>query len=250
MLSMSTEQATPRILVVDDCTITCNLLTAILTTEGYHVTAASDGTSGLAAARDLVHDLAIVDLHLPDLSGIELAGLLQPEIPFLALTIDRSPAAIQACIDKGALGYLVKPLDAETFLRHVHVALERGREQRNLRRALRDNHIVNKALGRVDGVSSTPGTASVRGARRARVGTQRQSGDTGRGHSRGERNAEPGGPGEPSRCPNPRTRARSTRVPQRLSVGAPLKKACRIRLIFYTVTQGMFGKSVPGMRAS
>ena len=45
----------------------------------------------------------------------------------LALTIDRSPEAVQACIDQGALGYLVKPLDAETFLRHVQVALERGR---------------------------------------------------------------------------------------------------------------------------
>lgn len=146
-VSISTEKAMPRILVVDDCTVTCSLLTAILVAEGYRVTAANDGAGGLAAARNRAHDLAIVDLHLPDLSGIELAGLIQPEIPFLALTIDRSPEAIQACIEKGALGYLVKPLDAETFLRHVHVALERGREQRNLRRALRDNHAVNKALG-------------------------------------------------------------------------------------------------------
>lgn len=144
---MPTEKTTPWILVVDDCTITCNLLTAILSAEGYRVTTANDGAGGLAAARSHAHDLAIVDLHLPDLSGIELAALLQPEIPFLALTIDRSPEAIRACIEKGALGYWVKPLDAETFLRHVHVALERGREQRNLRRALRDNHAVNKALG-------------------------------------------------------------------------------------------------------
>ncbi|MEZ5575487.1 MAG: response regulator [Candidatus Competibacteraceae bacterium] len=144
---MSTEKTTPCILVVDDCAITCQLLTALLTTEGYRVTAARDGASGLAAARNHSPDLAIVDLHLPDLSGIELAGRLQPDVPFLALTIDRSPEAVQACIDQGALGYLVKPLDAETFLRHVQVALERGREQRNLRRALRDNPAVNKALG-------------------------------------------------------------------------------------------------------
>ena len=144
---MPTEKTTPRILVVDDCAVTCNLLTAILSAEGYRVTASNDGAGGLAAARNCGHDLAIVDLHLPDLSGIELADLLQPETPFLALTIDRSPEAIRACIEKGALGYLVKPLDAETFLRHVHVALERGREQRNLRRALRDNHAINKALG-------------------------------------------------------------------------------------------------------
>ncbi len=144
---MSVEKAPLRILVVDDCDLTCQLLTALLTAEGYHVTSARDGMSGLAAARNPSPDLAIVDLHLPDVSGIELAGLLQPEVPFLALTIDRSPEAIQACIEKGALGYLVKPLDAESFLRQVRVALERGREQRNLHRALRNNHCVNKALG-------------------------------------------------------------------------------------------------------
>jgi len=144
---MAAEKATPHLLVIDDCTLTCRLLTALLTAEGYRVTTAHDGTSGLAAARHHSYDLAIVDLHLPDLSGIEVAGLLQPEVPFLALTIDRSPEAVQACIDKGALSYLVKPLDAESFLRQVRVALERGREQRNLRRALRDNHVVNKALG-------------------------------------------------------------------------------------------------------
>ena len=145
--AMAAEKATPHLLVIDDCTLTCHLLTALLTAEGYRVTTAHDGTSGLAAARHHSYDLAIVDLHLPDLSGIEVAGLLQPEVPFLALTIDRSPEAVQACIDKGVLSYLVKPLDAESFLRQVQVALERGREQRNLRRVLRDNHIINKALG-------------------------------------------------------------------------------------------------------
>lgn len=153
---MPTEKTIPRILVVDDCAVTCSLLAAILVAEGYRVTAANDGAGGLAAARNRAHDLAVVDLHLPDVSGIELAGLLQPETPFLALTVDRSPEAIRACIEKGALGYLVKPLDAETFLRHVRVALERGREQRNLRRALRDNHTVNKALGVLMGFLQLP----------------------------------------------------------------------------------------------
>lgn len=153
---MSTEKTTPHILIVDDCTVTCHLLTAILSVAGYRVTAAHDGAGGLAAARNHTHDLAIVDLHLPDVSGLELISLLQPETPFLTLTIDRSPEAIQTCVENGALGYLVKPLDAETFLRHVHVALERGREQRNLRRALRDNHTVNKALGVLMGFLQLP----------------------------------------------------------------------------------------------
>ena len=144
---MSTESPAPRLLVVEDCPITNRLLTELLTAEGYRVTAAADATGGLAAARQHPHDLAILDLHLPDGSGIDLARRIQPETSFLALTIDRTPAAIQASIAAGALGYLVKPLEAESFLRQVRVALERGREQRNLRRALRDNEIVNKALG-------------------------------------------------------------------------------------------------------
>jgi response regulator NasT len=144
---MSVPKVSPCILVIEDDAITRNLLTTVLTGEGYQVMAASDGMSGLVAAKNRPPDLAIVDLHLPDMSGIELASLLQPEVPFLALTIEQSPEALQACTEKGALGYLVKPLAAETFLRHVHVALERGREQRNLRRALKDNQAINKALG-------------------------------------------------------------------------------------------------------
>lgn len=153
---MSSKRRTPRILIIDDCSITCELLVGVLSKAGYQVHAAGDGLSGLASARAQQPDLAVVDLHLPDLSGIELAGLLQPEVPFLALTIDRSEDAVRACIEKGALGYLVKPLDAESFLRQVAVALERGREQRNLRRALRDNHIVNKALGVMMGFHQIP----------------------------------------------------------------------------------------------
>lgn len=79
---MSVEKTRLRILVIDDCDLTRQLLTALLTGEGYHVTAAHDGMTGLTAARRQSPDLAIVDLHLPDLSGIELAGLLQPEVPF------------------------------------------------------------------------------------------------------------------------------------------------------------------------
>lgn len=144
---MPSVKRAPHVLVVDDCVITCDLLTALLSKDGYQVTAATDGAGGLVAARNHKPDLAIVDLHLPDISGIELAELLQPEIPFLALTIDRTAEAVRSCIEKGALGYLVKPLDSESFLRQVRIAIKRGREQRNLNRALNINSVVDKAIG-------------------------------------------------------------------------------------------------------
>ncbi|MBK8185619.1 MAG: response regulator [Candidatus Competibacteraceae bacterium] len=148
------------VVVVEDCPITSELLSALLSAEGYQVIAATDGVTGLAAARTHQPDLAVVDLHLPDISGIELTGLLPIDVPFVAMTRDRSDAAVQACIEKGALGYLVKPVDGETFLRHIAVALERGREQRNLRRALRDNHAVNQALGVLMGHLKIPEKAA------------------------------------------------------------------------------------------
>lgn len=144
---MGIDKSASCVLLVEDDRVTRNLLSAVLEGEGYEVLAAHDGMSALAAVRERVPDLSIIDLHLPDMSGIELACLLQPEVPFLAFTVDESDKALQTCIEKGALGYLVKPMAAEPFLRHVHVALERGREQRNLRRALKDNRPVNTALG-------------------------------------------------------------------------------------------------------
>ena len=69
---------------------------------------ASDGMSALAAVRNEVPDLAIIDLHLPDMPGIELASLLQPEIPFLVFTVDESEKALQTCIEKGALSNIVR----------------------------------------------------------------------------------------------------------------------------------------------
>lgn len=144
---MSSKKNADGILLVEDDRATRNLLRALLLGEGYRVLVASDGMSALATVRNEVPDLAIIDLHLPDMSGIDLASLLQPEIPFLAFTVDESERALQTCIEKGALGYLVKPMAAEPFLRHVQVALERGREQRNLRRALKDNRLINVALG-------------------------------------------------------------------------------------------------------
>lgn len=142
------------ILVVEDCTITCDLLSALLQKEGYEVITANDGISGLKAAQTQSPDLAILDLHLPDLSGVEIAGLLLEEVPFIALTMDRSLATIQACIQKGAFGYLIKPTEPDHLIRHVAVALQRGsdgrtvrRNDRHLRRALDHHQVIDKALG-------------------------------------------------------------------------------------------------------
>ena len=138
---------THQVLVVEDNDTMRLLLVATLAADGYAVTEATDGISALVAAENNPPDLAVLDLHLPDMSGLEIASLFHQRIPFLVLTMDAGADTVQQCIDLGALGYLLKPPDPEGFLRQVHIALKRGQESLNLRRALQDTQLIAKAWG-------------------------------------------------------------------------------------------------------
>lgn len=145
-----------RILVVEDDDIVRDLIAAILRANGYKVVEAMDGMSGLVAAKSEQPDLAVLDLHLPDFTGVELAGMIQPEVAFIVLTVDSTQEHVQACIDRGALGYLVKPPSAEDLVRQIQLAIRQGKEQQNLRRALQQTQTINKALGILMGYLSLP----------------------------------------------------------------------------------------------
>ena len=144
---MSKLNKTPKILIIEDSEIAREVSAEILRTQGYEVIEAIDGMSGLVAVQGEQPDLVVLDLHLPDITGVELAGLLQHKMAFIAFTVDGTQAAVQACIDRGALGYVLKPLKAEDFLRQIQLALTQGRERLNLRRVAQETQTINKALG-------------------------------------------------------------------------------------------------------
>ncbi|HYQ91835.1 MAG TPA: response regulator, partial [Candidatus Competibacteraceae bacterium] len=136
-----------RILVIEDNDTMRLLITTLLEESGYEVVEAVDGMSALMAAENDPPALAVLDLHLPDVSGLEIASLFHQRIPFLVLTVDADDDFVQKCIDLGALGYLVKPPEMDGFLRQVRIALERGQETLNLRRALHETQVISKAVG-------------------------------------------------------------------------------------------------------
>lgn len=127
-----------RILVIEDNGTVRAILAAALADAGYDVIEAADGMTGLMLAESAAPDLAVLDLHLPDLPGLEIASLFHQRLPFLVLTMDSESEQVKKCIDLGALGYLVKPPDIDGFLRQVQIALKRGWENLNLRRALQE----------------------------------------------------------------------------------------------------------------
>ncbi|GIK40566.1 MAG: DNA-binding response regulator [Chloroflexota bacterium] len=115
------------ILVVDDEQSILNIVTAYLRAEGYTIHTASDGPSGLKAARTLKPDLLILDLMLPGMDGIELLTQLRREsdVYVILLTAKSEETDKVIGLSVGADDYLTKPFSARELVARVKAALRR-----------------------------------------------------------------------------------------------------------------------------
>ncbi|MEM6329418.1 MAG: sigma-54 dependent transcriptional regulator [Planctomycetota bacterium] len=120
----------PRLLSIDDDRAIRHLVTKILQAEGVDVATAATAEQGVAAAAELEPDVVLLDLVLPDMSGLEAFDLLRdrdPRLPVILATGEGgSDTAIEA-IKRGAYDYITKPLDAATLTRLVLEAAESRR---------------------------------------------------------------------------------------------------------------------------
>ena len=117
-----------RILVVDDDARLAASLRRALAFEGYAVTVAEDGPAALAAARERLPDLVVLDRMLPGIDGLEVCRRLReaaPELPVLMLTALDAVADRVDGLDAGADDYLVKPFALEELLARVRALLRR-----------------------------------------------------------------------------------------------------------------------------
>ncbi len=125
----------PRILVVDDDERIAASVRRALAYEGYDVSEAHDGTAALAAVRDLVPDLVVLDVMMPGIDGLEVCRRLRAagdDIAVLMLTAKSTVPDRVEGLDSGADDYLVKPFAHEELLARVRSLLRRkepaGRE--------------------------------------------------------------------------------------------------------------------------
>ncbi|MCD4760790.1 response regulator, partial [bacterium] len=130
------------ILIVDDEQNQRDTLAGFLRKRGYEVLTAESGKRALETVRERTIDLAISDLRMPEMSGLELLAelrRLQPEIAFILITAYGSvETAVQAMKD-GATHYLTKPVDLEELELTMQDRLEHQRlirENRDLREVL------------------------------------------------------------------------------------------------------------------
>ncbi len=118
-----------RVLVVEDEAGIREQLAARLREEGFAVDTASDGEEGLYYGREYPVDLAIVDVGLPKLNGIDLIQQLRAErqsFPILILTARSRWQEKVDGLEAGADDYLVKPFHVEELLARVRALLRRA----------------------------------------------------------------------------------------------------------------------------
>lgn len=118
-----------RILLVEDEPTLRTQLTGQLESRGYSVDAAEDGETGLYLGREYPMDLAIIDLGLPRMSGIELIRqlrALQRPFPILILTARDAWQDKVEGLESGADDYLTKPFHSEELLARINALLRRA----------------------------------------------------------------------------------------------------------------------------
>jgi adenylate cyclase len=114
----------PRILVVDDNPSNVDILRARLSTHGYEIVTAADGEEALAAVREHLPDLILLDVMMPKLDGIEVCRRIRadaslPYIPIVLVTAKADPKDVVAALEAGGDEYLTKPVDQTALVARV-----------------------------------------------------------------------------------------------------------------------------------
>src|ERR1700687_4729192 len=105
-----------RILIVDDNETNRDILEARLTANGYEVLHAGDGEGALAAVRQHLPDLILLDVMMPKMDGFEVCRQLKadaalPFIPIILVTARADSKDVVVGLEAGADEYLTKPID-------------------------------------------------------------------------------------------------------------------------------------------
>ncbi len=117
-----------RILVIEDETELRELMGRALKKEGFAVDLCADGTEGLFFATEYPVDLAIIDLGLPEVSGMEIIRAVrskQRKFPILILTARSDWQDKVEALERGADDYVTKPFRLEEVMARVHALLRR-----------------------------------------------------------------------------------------------------------------------------
>ncbi len=123
----------PAVLLVEDDESLRRALAAVLEGRGLRVIAVGTGLEGLSASSEVELAAAVLDVNLPDMSGIDLLSAIRKRdslLPTLVVTGDASAQTVQQALRARATSYLTKPLVNQTFVEEVERAIADGQVAR------------------------------------------------------------------------------------------------------------------------
>jgi DNA-binding NtrC family response regulator len=119
-----------KLLLVDDEEGYVNVLSNRMAKRNIDVTKALSGTAGIQALRKQDFDVAVLDLKMEDMDGIEVLKVFKkmaPALPVIMLTGHGSEQAAREGMESGAFDYLIKPCDLEELVEKIREAVKAGR---------------------------------------------------------------------------------------------------------------------------
>jgi DNA-binding NtrC family response regulator len=148
------------ILVIDDEAEIREGLELLLTSEGYSVTCAETGESGLARLEEEPYDLLLLDVSLPDRNGLDLLRdirMRDPHLPIVLITAYGSIDMARQAFKSGAQDYITKPWSNDELLAQISLAVEGRRlreENVQLKRALKQRYNFPNIIGKSERIVS------------------------------------------------------------------------------------------------
>jgi len=121
---------TKTVLIVEDNELNMKLFHDLLDAHGYNTLQTRDGMEALDLAREHHPDLILMDIQLPEVSGLEVTKWIKEDdslagIPIIAVTAFAMKGDEEKIIEGGCEAYIAKPISVSSFLETIHNFLER-----------------------------------------------------------------------------------------------------------------------------
>ncbi|MFZ7128711.1 MAG: sigma-54-dependent transcriptional regulator [Desulfobacterales bacterium] len=171
----------PQILIVDDEADMLRLLKRVISREmDSDIETAQSAEEALRIFEKKSFDLALLDIRMPGMDGMELLVELKARVPWLTVLMMTAYGAIEVAVEaikKGAYDFITKPFDHDEIIHHIGNALERGRlirENLNLKARIREKDtwqgfvgtspVMSKVYDTIDMLAKTDVTVLITGA--------------------------------------------------------------------------------------
>ena len=142
----------PQLLVVDDQPQIIQFLRAALADEGFDVEVAGTGAEAIARLGEVIPDLVLLDLHLPDTGGLEVLAKIHESFPRMCVIVMTAYGDVETAVRSiraGAFDFITKPFNMDQLLQAIRRGLDATRDARELYTLRRKGSAFAEAPGMV-----------------------------------------------------------------------------------------------------